>query len=398
MAYAPRPEHRAYDVVIVGGGMIGAAIAWWTARDPAFDGRILVIERDPSYEYASTTHTNSCIRQQFGTEVNVRISRFGAEFIHGFRDWMEDAEAPAIALRSFGYLYLAGTDAGAARLREAQALQARLGCATRLLTPDEIAARWPHISPEGVLLGTHNPVDEGWFDGATMFDWFRRRARALGVEFVHGEATGALVEGGRVMAVRLGTGQEIACGFLVNAAGPRAAALAAMAGLSLPVEPRRRFTWVFDAPLAAELPLTIDPAGVHVRSDGAGFMAGCPPDPDETDGPDDFRDPGDRFETHVWPILAARVPAFENIRLRRSWVGHYAYNLLDQNAVLGPHPDLPNFLFANGFSGHGLQQAPAVGRGLAELLLHGRYTSLDLSDLGYARIAEGRPLREPAII
>ncbi|SHI64234.1 NAD(P)/FAD-dependent oxidoreductase [Wenxinia saemankumensis] len=394
------PAHGAYDVVIVGGGIHGASAAWWLARDPDFHGRVLVVERDPSYETASSTHTNSCIRQQFGAEVNVRISRFGAEFIHGFRDWMEDREAPTLTLQSFGYLYLAGSEAGADALRQAQALQARLGCATRLLTPAEIAAEWPFIEAGDVILGSHNAVDEGYFDGATMFDWLRRRGRALGVDYVQAEVTGIGVEGGRVMSVTLDGGTEVAAGWVVNAAGPRAAQVAAMVGLPLPVEPRRRFTYVFEAaePLPADLPLTIDPSGVHMRSDGRLYMAGVKPDPDTAVAPDDFHDDPHLWEEVVWPALAARVPAFERIKLRRSWVGHYAYNTLDQNALLGPAPDLPNFLFASGFSGHGLQQAPAVGRGLAELILHGRYVALDLSDLSYTRLATGRALREPAII
>ena len=249
-------------------------------------------------------------------------------------------------------------------------------------------------------LGSHNPVDEGYFDGATMFDWFRRRARALGADFVQAEVTGLDIAGGRVTGVRLASGEAVAVGAVVNAAGPRAAEVARMAGLDLPVEPRRRFTYVFEAaePLPADLPLTIDPAGVHMRTDGRLYMAGCAPEADLAVDPTDFRDDPDRWQEHVWPVLAARVPGFERIKLRRSWVGHYAYNRLDQNAILGPAAEIPNLYFANGFSGHGLQQAPAVGRGLAELLVHGRYLSLDLSALGHDRIAAGRPLVEPAII
>lgn len=397
---ASSPRHRSYDLVIVGGAMIGSSVAWWTARDPAFKGRILVVERDPSYQWASTTHTNSCIRQQFGTEINIRISRFGAEFIRNFRDFMQDAEAPEIALHAFGYMYLAGTPAMAERLRANQRLQASLGAATRILTPDEIAAEYPFYDLDGVILGSHNPVDEGYFDGGTMFDWFRRKARALGVDYVADEVTGIETRGGRVTGVTLAAGGSVAAGTVVNAAGPRAARVARMAGLEIPVEPRRRFTFVFDAadPLPRALPLTIDPSGVHVRSDGRYYMAGCPPEDDRAVAPDDFTPDHALWEDRVWPAVAARVPAFERAKLINSWVGHYAYNTLDQNAILGPHPELPNFLFANGFSGHGLQQAPAVGRGLAELAVHGAYRTLDLSPLGYDRIAAARPLLEPAVI
>jgi len=388
------------DVLIVGGAMIGSSVAWWLSRDPDFNGRIIVVERDPSYEWASTTHTNSDIRQQFGSEINILISQFGARFIRDFRDFMDDPDAPDIALHDFGYLYLAATPEAEQALRDSQALQASLGSATRLLTPTDIAAAYPFYDLTGIRLGSHNPVDEGYFDGGTIFDWLRRKARANGVTYLQDEVTGIDTAQGRVTGVTLASGGHITCGTLVNATGPRAARTAAMAGLHLPVEPRRRFTFVFDAaePLDRPLPLTIDPSGVHVRSDGRYYLAGCPPDDDPAVDPADFTPDHAIWEAKVWPALAARIPAFERIKLMNSWVGHYAYNTLDQNAVIGPHPDLPNFIFANGFSGHGLQQSPAIGRGLAERITHGRYRTLDLSPLGYERISLNKPLRERAVI
>ncbi len=394
------PDQRAYDVVIIGGAMIGSSVAWWTARNPDFDGRILVVERDPSYEFASTSHTNSCIRQQFGTELNIRISQFGAEFIKNFRTFMDDPDAPDIPIHAFGYLYLADTPAFAEILRDNQRLQAALGAGTRILTPDEMAEQWPFYDLDGILLGSHNPVDEGYFDGGTIFDWFRRKARALGVEYIRNEVTGIARGGDRVTGVTLASGERIGAGLIVNASGPRANLTAKMAGLDVPVEPRRRYTFIFDAadPLPKDLPLTIDPSGVHMRTDGRYYMAGCPPDDDPAVDPDDFTMDHGIWEQKVWPAIATRVPAFERVKLLNSWVGHYAYNRLDQNAVLGPHPEVANFLFANGFSGHGLQQAPAVGRGLSELIVHGAYRSLDLTPLGYDRIAANRPLLERAVI
>lgn len=389
-----------YDVVIIGGGMIGASCAWWLARDPDFTGKILVIERDPTYEFASTSHTNSSIRQQFGTEINIRISQFGAEFIHNFREFMGVPDAPEITLQSFGYLYLADTPAFADSLRASAALQQSLGAGTRILTPDEIAAEWPFYNLDGIILGSHNPVNEGYFDGGTIFDWFRRQSRALGVEWRKGEVTGITRDGGRVTSVTLADGSSIACGTLVNASGSRAALTARMAGLDLPVEPRRRFTFVFDAaePLPKDLPLTIDPSGVHMRSDGRYYLCGCPPDLDPAVDFTDFSMDHEIWEEKVWPAIATRVPAFERVKVINHWVGHYAFNTLDQNAIVGPHPDLPNFLFCNGFSGHGLQQSPAMGRGIAELVTHGGYRSLDLSPLGVERIIENRPLLERAVI
>lgn len=400
MALPTRPAHDSYDVVIIGGAMMGSSVAWWCACDPDFQGRILVVEADPSFEHAATSLTNSCIRQQFGSEVNVRISQFGAEFIDGFAEFMEDETAPAIPIRSFGYMYLAATEAFADTLRAAQRLQASLGAATRILDADALAAEYPFYSLDGIVAASHNPVNEGYFDGGTIFDWFRRSGARRGVERVHNRATGLRVAAGRVTHVTLASGEEVACGTVVNCAGTRGAEVAAMIGASLPVEPRLRLTFVFEAetPLPRDLPLTIDPSGVHVRSDGRYYMAGCAPDDDHPRDPEDFTWDHAIWEDKVWPAIATRIPAFERIRLRQSWPGHYDYNTLDQNAVLGPHPEVSNFLFCNGFSGHGLQQAPAVGRGLAEVLVHGAYRSLDLSALGYDRITRNQALLERAVI
>lgn len=381
---------------------MGSSLAFWLSRDPGFSGRIIVVEPDPTYAHAASSLSNSSIRQQFSQPVNIAISRFAAEFIHDFRSFMEDDAAPEIMLQSFGYLYLADTPQFAAHLEKQVTLQNREGVATQLLSPDKIAERYPFYALDGILCGSINTVDEGYFDGATVFDWFRRKARERGVEYITDEVAALEHRGGRIERVTLKGGARISPGTFVNAAGTCGAQVAAMAGLALPVEPRRRFTWVFDSPPARDfgqpVPLTIDPTGVHVRSDGQWFLAGAAPDEDSAVDPDDFTMDHALWEERVWPILATRIPAFEVAKVKNSWVGHYDFNTFDQNAIIGADEELANFLWCNGFSGHGLQQAPAVGRGLAELILHGRYQTLDLSPLGSARIAEGRPLTEGAII
>ena len=394
------PHHTHYDVVIIGGAMIGSSTAWWTARNPDFTGRILVVERDPTYQFAATTHTNSCIRQQFGSEINIRISQFGVTFLQDFAGFMADAEAPNIHLHDFGYLYLADTQGFADVLIDNQLTQSRLGAGTRIMTPDQIAAEYPFYNLDGIILGSHNPLNEGYFDGGTMFDWFRKKARALGAEYVKNEVTGISRSSDKVTGVTLASGETIGADIIVNASGTRGAQTARMAGLDIPIEPRRRYTFIFDAaePLARDLPLTIDPSGVHMRTDGRYYMAGCPPDDDPAVDFDDFRMDHAIWEDKVWPAIATRVPAFERVKLINSWVGHYDYNTLDQNAIVGPHPEVGNFLFANGFSGHGLQQSPAMGRGLSELICYGQYRTLDMSDLGYGRVTRNAPLLERAII
>ena len=397
-AIGTAPRHGSYDVVIVGGAMMGSSIAWWLSRNPDFQGRILVVERDPTYERASTTGTASCIRHQYSNPVNVRIGMFGSEFIRNFRSHAGE-DAPEIRLIEHGYIYLSNGPYDATH-RENQATQGALGAATRILTPDEILAEFPFYRLDGVTLGSWNPVGEGWFDGATMFETFRRQARERGVEYVTNEAVAMTVHGGLVTAVKLKSGDTVTCGTVVNASGPRAALTARMAGLDVPVEPRKRCLFVFDAqePLDRTLPLTITPEGVHVRSERQWYLCGTTPDPDWPVDYDDFDCVYEEFEEGCWPVMARYIPAFEATKLVRGWACHYAYNTLDQNAVVGPHPEIRNFLFCNGFSGHGLQQAPAMGRGLAELVVHGGYRTLDLSELGYERVAEGRPFLEKAVI
>ncbi len=397
---ATTPKHSSYDVVIVGGAMIGSSIAFWLTRNPDFTGRVLVAERDPGYNFASTSHTNSCIRQQFGSEVNIKISRFGAEFIHGFKQFMEDQTAPEIVLQSFGYLYLSDNDAFSDVLRDNCVAQNRLGAATKIYSPAEMQAKWPFYNLDDIQCGSHNAVDEGYFDGGTIFDWFKKKARARGAEYIHNEVVAMDRDGSKITAVRLASGETVAAGIVINASGPRASLTAAMAGVSIPVEPRRRYTWIFDSPakLGQGLPLTIDPSGVHMRQDGKYFMCGCPPYEDPAVDHTDFATDHAIFEDKVWPVLATRVPAFEELKVINHWVGHYAYNTLDQNAIIGPHNEISNFMFCNGFSGHGLQQSPAMGRGMAELILYGGYRTLDLSELGYERIVENRPLLERAVI
>ncbi|MFT7593014.1 MAG: glycine/D-amino acid oxidase-like deaminating enzyme [Paracoccaceae bacterium] len=401
MTLPDTPNRSSYDVVIIGGAMMGASVAWFLADHPGFNGSVLVIERDPSYELSSTAHTNSCIRQQFSQPINVQVSQFGARYVRNFRQFMgDDPDVPDLHFHDFGYLYLAATQGGADALCAAQAMQVAQGAATRLMTPQQMAQAYPFYDLSGIVLGSLGAADEGYFDGGTMFDCWRRSARRAGVEYIRGEVTGLEVTGVTVSAVHLADGAKISCGAVVNAAGPRAVQVARMAGLTLPVEPRKRYTFVFEAarPLDCDLPLTVDPSGMHVRTDGAYYMAGHPPRVDVPVAADDFQADHDLWQDVVWPAIANRIPQFDALKLRQSWVGHYAYNTLDQNAIIGPHPDLPNFLMINGFSGHGFQQAPAMGRGIAEWITSGRFETLDLTPFAYDRIPAKQPLRERAII
>ena len=398
------PQHASYDIVIVGGGIMGASTAWFLTNDPDFQGRVLVVERDPTYQFASTTHTNSCMRQQFSTELNVRISQFAAQFVKNLRSHLGgDPQVPDLTIHSYGYMYLADTPAFADVLRTNQKVQLAAGAATQLMTPDQIKAAYPFYMVDDIVLGSINTVDEGYFDGSTLFDWWRRKSRAAGVEYISDEVVAMQLNpaGTHVDSVRLKSGGVVGCGKVLNASGPRAVETAKMAGISVPIEPRKRFTWVFSAetPLDQDLPLTIDPSGVHFRENGGGtYLAGGHLQVDPAAAYDDFTMDHGFWQDHVWPIIATRVPQFEAIKVQSEWAGHYAFNTLDQNAVMGPHPHVTNFFFLNGFSGHGLQQSPAMGRGTAEMLVHGAYQTLDMRPFHYNRIVDDQPIPETAII
>ena len=404
MGLATAPSKSSYDVVIIGGAMLGASTAWFLSDNPDFNGSVLVIERDPTYESSATAKSNSCIRQQFSEPLNVQISQFGADFIQNMRGYMGgDARVPQLRIQNYGYMYLAGSPAFADVLRDSHAVQAAAGAATQLLTPDQIKAAYPFYNVDDIVLGSINRVDEGYFDGITVFDCWRRQSKDRGVEYIAAEVVGLRknATGRRVETVTLASGQQIACGQVVNATGTRGARTAAMAGIVIPVEPRKRYTWVFSAetPLDRDLPLTIDPSGVHVRQDGkTTYMAGGHSADDPAVEFDDFEMDHALWQEHIWPALANRIPQFEAIKVLREWGGQYDFNTLDQNAIIGPHDEVENFLFLNGFSGHGLQQSPAMGRGTAEWLTYGEYRTLDLGAFGYGRIALGEPFLEKAII
>ncbi len=394
------PKHATYDVVIIGGAITGSATAWFLTENKDFTGRVLVVERDQTYEHAATSLSNSSIRQQFSTELNVRISQFGAEFNQNLPKYM-GGDAPKLRIRNFGYMYLAADEGFAAVLRAQQQMQVNAGAETRLMTPDQIKADYPFYAVDDLILGSINTKDEGYFDGYTMFDWFRRQARARGVEYITNEVTGITRKANRIESVTLSTGEVVGCGQLVNASGTRGAKMAAMAGISIPIEPRKRFSWIFSAEktLDRDLPLTIDPSGIHFRTDSdTTYVVGAHADHDPAVPFDDFTMDHALWQDHVWPTMATRVPQFEAIKVLREWAGQYDYNVLDQNAIVGPHTEVANFLFLNGFSGHGLQQSPAMGRGTAEWLTYGEFRTLDLRPLGFDRIAANRPFIEGAII
>jgi glycine/D-amino acid oxidase-like deaminating enzyme len=388
------------DVAIVGAGVAGASVAYWLTRmQPGLS--VTLVERDPGFSQASSQRSASSIRQQFSSGVNIRMSQFGLAFLRDAQALLEvDGEAPGIGLCEPGYLYLA-TAAQAVALRAQNAVQRAHDAPIALLEPAALAARFPWLAVEDLALGALGAGCEGWFDGPALHAALLRRARAQGARVVRGEVAALDLSQGpgarRVTALRLADGTRIDCGWAVNAAGAWSRPLAATAGIALPVHARRRTVFVFSCPTPLPgCPLVIDPTGFWFRPEGRGFIGGTTPDPDVDDLP---LEPNlAEFDEALWTAFAHRVPAFEALRIERAWAGYYEMNLFDHNALLGADPRVPNLLFATGFSGHGMQQAPAAGRGIAECILHGGWRTLDLSDLSVARVAQGRRVIEANVI
>ncbi len=398
-----------YDVVIVGGAVIGSAVAYFLASNPDFNGSVLVVERDPSYRHAATSLSSSSIRVQFSNPINVKISQFGSAFIRDFAQTMQVAgEAPPdLNFHQGGYLFLANTAEQEQTLRENHEVQRACGADVVLWGQEDLHRAFPHLNVDDIRLASYGQSGEGWFSNTGLMNGFKAKARELGVDYIADEVVAISRAGDRVTGVTLKSGASVQAGAVVNASGPRAALTARMAGLDVPAEPRKRTIFVFDCARTPEgsatvnggrLPLMIDPSGVFCRPEGRFFLSGAPPLEDPAVDWDDFEPRWTEFEDQVWPTLAERAPAFEAIKVVNQWAGHYDFNSLDHNLIVGRHPQVTNFIFANGFSGHGLQQGPAAGRGVAELLIYGAYRSLDLSEVGYERIQEGRPFLEKAVI
>lgn len=386
------------DVLIVGGAAVGSAAAYFLAAQ-GFAGRITVLEQDFSYERCATARSAASIRHQFSTPENIRLSQFGTDFIRGLGEALRvDDEVPDVGFHEGGYLFLA-TAAGLDYLHANHRTQRALGVDVALLTPAQLAQRFDWLAVDDLAAGSLGLSGEGWLDAWGLMRALRRKAQALGVTYRPARVAQLQRQGRRITGVTLEDGSTLGCGTVINAAGTGATALARSANLVLPVQSRKRCVFYFTSPArVTPCPLVVDPSGAYFRPEGAGFICGI--SPDEADDPECFDDMVDHalFDQRLWPLLAARVPGFEAARVQRSWAGHYDVNTLDHNVILGPHPEVENLLFANGFSGHGLQHSPGVGRALAEWVLHGGYRTLDLSALGWARVLDQRPLREINVV
>lgn len=384
------------DVILVGGGIMGCSTAYHLMKmDPTL--KVAVVERDSTYERASTTLSMANIRIQFSLKENVQISQYAFEALDRFGEEMAvEGDNPNIAFHREGNLFLVD-EKGHAVAKKALDMQKALGCPVDWWSPDEIKGHYPLYDPSPYLGGTFGPKD-GHLDAYAVLMGYKAKARSLGAEFIKDEATQVLVRGKKVQGVRLASGGDLSSKVVVNCAGAWAAQVAGSAGVEIPVLPVKRQVYALDTAVKPQgpLPLTILPSGLYFRTEtGNLILLGWSLEDDPVGF--DFTWDKKRFVDRIWPALAEFVPGFDTLKVVRGWAGLYAVNTLDSNAILGEWPELKGFYLANGFSGHGLQQGPAVGRYISELIL-GIKPALDLSIFGPERILENKPLSEGGIV
>lgn len=381
------------DIVIIGGSIMGSSIAYHLAV-AGRAGDVCVIEPDPTYEFAAAPRSSGGVRLMHGLAENIEMSRYGQEFYKDFAARVDvDGEPGRFDFLQYGYLHLLS---GEQEIEDAEAnceLQNAHGAANEVIDRDELKRRFPSIRTDDLDAALHSPQD-GFIDPYAAVIGFRRKARSLGVEFIQDRAVGFETGAKKVTHVVLDSGRKLAGTVFVNVAGAWGPELSTSIGMKMPVEPLSRSTFYVETRETVEtMPLTKDPSHVSFRQEGAGFTVGLT----DVDVPGgfDWEVRHELFDEVMWPALAHRVPKFEALKVMRSWSGHYAYNRLDGNTIIGPWVGgLENYYVATGFSGAGLQKGPAIGRAMKELLLDGGYQTIDLSRLSYQRILDNEPLME----
>lgn len=379
---------------------MGSAAGFWLSRMQA-DLKILVVEPDPSYAKSSTALSVASIRSQFTTSVNVKISRFGIDFIRNIEEYLgPSGEVSSLGFQENGYLFLSGSDTSTEAMQAACVMQREHGAQTELLSADALKQRFDWLNVDDIQMASFGQHDEGWFDNMSLLGGLKKTAQASGVHFIKDQVVALGHVNGLIETVTLASGETVNTGHVVSAAGTSAAKIMGMLNEEIPVEPRKRTVFMIDAPNAIHpgAPLMVCHSGFYLRPEHKQWICAIVPDDDHVADAGDFEPDLQMFEDEIWPRLYHRAPGFDAVKVISAWAGHYAFNTLDQNAIIGAHPNWDNLFLMNGFSGHGLQQAPAVGRGIAELILTGAYQTIDLSDLGVDRILQGRAFSEKAVV
>jgi glycine/D-amino acid oxidase-like deaminating enzyme len=381
-----------YDVIMVGGGLMGCATAYYLMQ--ADDGlQVAIVEMDPTYEKSSTSLSDGNTRVQFNVRENIQMSQYGLEVMDRFaKEMAVDDDKPDLAFRRQGNLFLVD-EVGREEAEEGLALQKNLGCQIEWLTLDEVKQRYPLCDPKGCVGGTFGAQD-GTLDPWALLMAYKKKAVSLGAQFIHAEVAEVRKNTGAVTGVRLSSGEELNAKFVLNSAGAWATRIAQTVGVDLPIEPTKRQVFVLETMARPEeiLPGLFAPSGLYVFHErNNSFTCGK----SLLDDPIGYEFTWDRqvFINTLWPELVELVPAFDRLKVARGWAGLYAVNTFDGNAILGEWPELEGFFLANGFSGHGLQQCHAVGRYIAELILD-QPPALDLSIFSPQRILENKPVFE----
>lgn len=384
-------------IVIVGGGVMGSSTAYFLASRAGNQDEIIVIESDPTYARASSALSASGMRQQFSTPANIDLSAYGVDFLRKASTALAlGDEQPDVGFHEKGYLLIAGPS-GVETMRDNHEIQMSRGARNVLLEPDAISRRFPWLSLDGISLASLGLAGEGWFDGYGLLQGFVRKAKALGCKYLKARAVGFVGLDNQISAVELEDGSRVDGDVFVLAAGCWSAPLAASVGIDLPVRPRRRNVFSFScrSPLD-DCPLVVDNSGVYFRPEGDRYICGVSPETDPDDPP--LEVDYSQWEEILWPTLAARVPAFEAIKMTGAWAGYYEFNTFDHNGIIGPHSTLENLIFATGFSGHGIMQSPGVGVSVAEIIADGKASTIDVAALGWDRIESGKPVIERNVI
>jgi sarcosine oxidase, subunit beta len=382
-----------FDVVIIGGGIVGSSIAYHLTQQGCTS--VLVLERESSQGKGSTGKSMGGVCAQFSIPINIQMSLYSIPFYATF----EDRLGHPSGYRPQGYLFLATCEKHMVYLRANYQKQVGLGLNTvRLVTHDEIASMYPQLRCDDVIGGSFCSTD-GFVDPYSAMIGFMTCAADRGAQLWRSaDVTGIALDARGVCGVNTSRGQVVTR-TVVNAAGAWAAGIGKMAGVDLPVEPLRRMlvpTEPFDE-FPHTAPMIIDMStGFHFRPEGRGFLLAWN-DPDETPGFKTNFDDG--FIEKILLHAAARVPIFENVAVnpKRAWAGLYEMTP-DHHPILGPVPGVPGFFLANGFSGHGVMHAPATGKILSDLILRGTTDLVDAKLLDLQRYAEGRAIEETAVL
>ncbi|EZH65952.1 FAD-dependent oxidoreductase [Bacillaceae bacterium JMAK1] len=382
------------DLLIVGGGVIGSSIAYHLLN-AGYEGKVIVFEKDRKYEYSSTPRSAGGIRQLFTTKVNIELSQYSLHVYKNFHQTMKfDGFDPEIDLKQRGYLFL-GTDEMMGKFEEHLELQHRLGVNSEILDKAGLLNRIPELNVDDIAGGIYCS-ESGYLDPYSVMQGYIKNAKRLGVEYVYDEVAELVLDDVFQNGVKMTNGDTYYAPIVINSAGAWASQLSQQAGFPLPVVslPRRVFQFDTEVPLQNPLPLTMDPTGVYFRHEGKHFISGYAEDYVPSM---DFSWKRQDFIENIWPIIGHRVGPFEQLKLQSGWTGLYDHNTEDHNAIIGEHPEAKGYYVAFGFSGHGMQQAPAVGRGLTELIMKGYYDTLDLSPLRVERFKEKELVIEDAI-